>query len=204
MCDDGREFDTAMHVHIMATVSTYAGLEMYAEIDNHDIARLDELQLPLIDLDTACDETRENDIMYRMNGYGDIQPNPWTAVRDMNHTEYVTADDKPVWCTMTYPSICTMAWFGLQTGGHFLYLGKQDTRFETQLFSIGASPRGHEPQLILTTSPCRMPDREINSILCVALFHSTKGIGAPDRIFTTITQELTGIHRPPFPIGSKT
>ena len=83
--DDGREFDAAMHVHITANVSTYPGFEMYAEIDNHDDARLNELQLPMIDLDTACDTAREKDVMYRMNGYGDIQPNPWAAIKN-NHT----------------------------------------------------------------------------------------------------------------------
>lgn len=149
--DDGRQFDTAMHVHITANVSTYPGFEMYAEIDNHDDARLNELQLPMIDLDTACDTAREKDVMYRMNGYGDIQPNPWAAIKN-NHTEYISADDKQIWCVMPYPANCSMAWFGLQTGGHFLYLGKQDTRYETQLFTTGVSPRGCDPQLVMTTS----------------------------------------------------
>ena len=149
--DDGREFDISLHVYITATVSTYAGLEMYAVIESRDPARLNELQLPLIDLDTACDASRERDVLYRMNGFGEQLPNPWAAIQSC-HTEYIAADDKQIWSALPYPSTCSMAWFGLQTGGHFLYLGKQDARYETQLFTVGAAPRGKQPQLILTTS----------------------------------------------------
>ena len=149
--DDGRVFDTSLHVHMSVTVSTYEGIEAYAEIDNRDAARLNELQLPMVDLDTACDTARERDVMYRSHGYGDRQPNPWAAVKN-NHTEYIAADDKQIRGALPYPSACSLAWFGLQTGGHFLYLGKQDTRYETQLFTVGVSPRGGRPQLIMTTS----------------------------------------------------
>lgn len=149
--DDGREFDIALDVFITSTVSTYAGFEMYAKIENRDDARLNELQLPLIDLATACDLERERDVMYRMNGFGDVVADPWTA-NGQFHTEYIAADDQQIWCALPYPSTCSMAWFGLQTGGHFLYLGKQDKRYETQLFTIGTAPRGKGPQLIMTTS----------------------------------------------------
>lgn len=151
--ETGREFDTALTVYITAAVSTYPGFEMYAVIENNDKARLNELMLPFIDLDTACNTAREQDVMYALNGYGSFNPNPWESVKG-GHTEYVAADNKQIWSSMTYPSTCTMAWYGLQTGGHFLYLGKQDTRYESQLFTLGTSPRGEgeKPQLILTSS----------------------------------------------------
>ncbi len=150
--DDGREFDTVLNVYITAKVSTYPGFEMYAVIENNDKARINELMLPMLDLDTACDTNRANDMMYSLNGYGSTTPNPWEATKG-NHSEYVAADDQQIWGDMHYPSTCAMAWFGLQTGGHFLYLGKQDSRLESQLFTLGVPPRQvKEPQLIITTS----------------------------------------------------
>ncbi|MBQ3928440.1 MAG: hypothetical protein II710_07355 [Clostridia bacterium] len=149
--DDGREFDMTLDVHMKVAVSTYPGLECYASVENRDAARLNEIQLPLIDLASGCDTDRSRDILYRMNGFGDTVPNPWTALKSY-HTEYIAADDKQIWCALPYPSACSMAWFGLQTGGHFLYLGQQDTRYETLLLTAGVSPRGGEPQLILTMS----------------------------------------------------
>lgn len=149
--DDGRVFDTTLDIHVKVTVSTYPGLEWYAGVDNRDAARLNELMLPLIDLDTACDTDRSRDVLYRMNGFGDLVKDPWTALESF-HTEYIAADDKQIWCALPYPSTCSMAWFGLQSGGHFLYLGQMDERYETELLTAGVSPRGGEPQLILTMS----------------------------------------------------
>ncbi len=149
--ETGREFDLTLTVYITVTVSTYPGFETYAVIENRDKARLNELMLPMIDMETACDTDRTKDVMYVVEGFGAYRPNPWEYYKG-SHTEYMGADHKQVWCGYSYPSLCSMPWYGLQTGGHFLYLGKLDNRCETQLMSIGAAPRGCKDQLIMTTS----------------------------------------------------
>ena len=149
--EGGRIFDVTLTIHIRAVVSTYPAFEMYAQIHNRDAARVNELQLPLLDLDTVCDEQRSSDVLYRMSGLGARIPDPWRSI-ERCHTEYMAADYNQIWCSDTYPSGASMGWFGVHSAGHFLYIGRQDSRLRTCALAAGVSPRHEAVRLLLAIS----------------------------------------------------
>ncbi len=149
--DDGRVFDIAFTVHITVATHTYPSLEMWAEVDNHSAARLNELQLPFIDLSVIGCEQRAQDILYKMNGLGEKILNPWEALKK-SHTEYMAADYDEIWDTVQYPCAAGMCWFGVESGEHFLYVGRHDNQFRTATLATGLAPRHASPRLILSVS----------------------------------------------------
>jgi len=151
MGDDGRMFDVAFTVHIKSTINTYESMEMWAEVDNKSNARLNELQLPFVDLSVICSEKREQDVFYKMNGLGEKVSNPWEALKK-EHTEYMAADYDEIWDPVQYPCPASMCWFGVQSGGHFLYVGRHDSQSRIATLSAGLAPRNADPRLILSIS----------------------------------------------------
>lgn len=149
--DGGREFDIAFTVHVKAAMHTYESLEMWAEVDNHSEARLNELQLPFVDLSVIGDEKREQDIFYRMNGLGEKVENPWNELKKY-HTEYMSADYDEIWDPIQYPCLAAMCWFGIQSGGHFLYVGRHDNQFRSATLAAGLAPRNTSPRMLLAIS----------------------------------------------------
>lgn len=150
--DNGRSFDVSLTVTITAKTETYEGFLFAAEIENRGDARINELQLPFFDLEHACDENRENDVFYHANGLGWTIKNPWERVRKTSHTEYIASDNHVVWNAMRYPGDAAMAWFGLQTGGNFLYVGRHDPELKICAMAVGVSPRNADPRLLITVS----------------------------------------------------
>ena len=149
--DDGREFDIAFTVYIKAVKHTYESLEMWAEVENRSAARLNELQLPFIDLSVIGDTKRNQDVFYRMNGLGEKIENPWDALKRF-HTEYMSADYDEIWDTVQYPCAASMCWFGIESGGHFLYVGRHDKQFRSATLSAGLAPRNTSPRMIFSIS----------------------------------------------------
>ena len=150
--EDGKTFEIGLTIHIEpGQQSGYPLLTMWAEIDNRSDARLNELQLPFVELATAGDTDRSRDTLYKMNGLGQRMDNPWQAL-EASHTEYMAADYHEIWDGVQYPSLASMCWFGLQTGGHFLYIAKHDDQQRTVTLTAGRNPRGADPRLILTIS----------------------------------------------------
>ncbi len=156
VADNGREFDTSLTITIQACVHTHAGFLFGATVSNRCDVRLNELQLPFVDLDTACDTNRANDVFYHANGLGAIIHDPWETVRRTSHTEYMSSDNHVVWNPMRYPGDTAMAWFGLQSGDHFLYMGRHDPELKICVLSVGVSPRESDPRLLMAIShlPC--------------------------------------------------
>lgn len=136
VADNGRIFDTTLVIFVSTEVNTYEGFSFEATVSNRCDVRLNELQLPFVDLDTACDENRANDVFYHIDGLGRTIANPWEQVRRSNHTEYIASDNHVVWNAMRYPGDAAMGWFGLQTGGHFLYMGRHDPQLKICVFSV--------------------------------------------------------------------
>lgn len=125
-----------------------------SRIHNKDAARVNEVQLPFLDFDTVCDENRENDVLYRPRGMGERIADPWKAL-EKGHTEYMSADYREIWSPLLYPRPSTMAWMGLQSGGRFLYIGRQDQPYHICLLNAGRNPRRADPRLCL--SVCHYP-----------------------------------------------
>ena len=96
VADNGRVFDIGLTVTVKKAVNTYEGFLFGATVSNRCDVRLNELQLPFVDLDTACDENRANDVFYHIDGLGRTIANPWEQVRKANHTEYIASDNHVV------------------------------------------------------------------------------------------------------------
>lgn len=150
--DAGREFEITLKVTVRACVSTYAGFTFSACVQNNSGARVNELQLPFVDLFKACDEARENDVFYHVNGLGWTINDPWERIKKACHTEYISSDNHVIWNAMRYPGDAAMGWFGLQTGGRFLYMGRHDKVLKVCALAVGVSPRGADKRLMITIS----------------------------------------------------
>lgn len=149
--DSGRIFDTEFTVHVCVNSNTYESLEFWAEVNNHSDARMNELQLPFVELSTICAEDHESDIFFKMNGLGERIENPWKAL-ESNHTEYMAADYNEIWDAVQYPCAASMCWFGVQSNNHFLYVGKHDEQLRTATLAAAINPRHSEPKFILAIS----------------------------------------------------
>ena len=150
--DAGREFGVSLTVTVRACVSTYEGFLFSASVRGCPGVRVNELQLPFIDLCKACDDVRENDVFYHVNGLGWTIKDPWERIKKTCHTEYISSDNHVIWNAMRYPGDAAMSWFGLQTGGRFLYMGRHDKELKICVMAAGTSPRGGEKRLMMTVS----------------------------------------------------
>ncbi|MGP6178264.1 DUF6259 domain-containing protein [Microbacterium sp. A196] len=100
-----------------------------------------EVMLPVLSLAQAASTDRSSDVLFRPFGLGQRIVDPWRTL-ERAHTEYMSADHKGVWTTKAYPGELTMAWQGLQSDDHFLYVARHDAEFRAALFSAGVNPRG--------------------------------------------------------------
>lgn len=123
-------------------------------ICNKDKARVNEVQLPFLNFEALCGEEKENDVLYRARGMGERIPNPWKNL-EKGHTEYMSADYREIWSPLLYPRPSTMAWMGVESGGKFLYMGREDQAYHTCLLNAGRNPRNTSPRLLL--SVCHYP-----------------------------------------------
>ena len=150
--DNGRVFDVSLVIKITAATETHKGFLFGASVENGCDARVNEIMLPFVDLEKGCDENTENDVFYHINGLGQTIKDPWKSVRRSSHTEYIASDNHQVWNSMRYPGDAAMAWFGLQTNGHFLYVGRHDPKLKICVLSVGTSPRDADDRLMITIS----------------------------------------------------
>ena len=152
--DNGRVFDVRLTVAVKACTTVRPGFLFTGKIDNlsSEPLRINELQLPLVDLEHGCGGRNEDDVLYQMNGLGWKTPDPWDRIRNVCHTEYIASDNHVVWNAMRYPGDAAMSWFGLQTGDRFLYLGKHSPVLHICAMAAGVSPRNADPRLLLTIS----------------------------------------------------
>ncbi|MBP5230917.1 MAG: hypothetical protein ILO68_04235, partial [Clostridia bacterium] len=152
--DGGRTWDVRLTIDIEALVSVRPGFLFRGRIENRsgESVRINELQLPLVDLSHGCGENTADDVLYQMNGLGWKTPDPWNRIRRVCHTEYIASDNHVVWNAMRYPGDAAMSWFGLQSGNRFLYLGHHSPELRICALAAGASPRKADPRLILAIS----------------------------------------------------
>ncbi|RED77584.1 DUF6259 domain-containing protein [Cohnella phaseoli] len=166
--ETGRQYAVEMTVHIRAASGQ---LLFSATIANNDAeARVNELKLPFIDLNCIGDTMREKDTLYRSFGNGQRIVDPWNAL-DRAHSEYMYSDHHEIWLDMTYPSLASMAWFGLESGGRFLYVGRHDEIFRTCTLAAGKGPRNGAPRLLLAVSHFPLlahGDKETTAVSVVA------------------------------------
>lgn len=145
----GRKYDVRLRIFVKCQENA---ISFQSEISNFSEVRVNEIQCPFIELVTVADEKTENDILYRPVGLGERLPNPIAAIRKQNHTEYMSADYDHIWRSATYPYPLSMAWLGIESGDHFLYLGRHDEKLRTCSLSVGASPRNTPDEIVLSVS----------------------------------------------------
>jgi hypothetical protein len=150
--DSGRELQIALTLTVTALDDR---LVFDSKIENHDEkARADELQYPYFEV-TQLSGKQEDDVLLRPNGLGERIENPWEELKGA-HTEYMAADYYDIKSTLSYPRPATMSWFGLQSGKHFIYLGRHDERTRLCCLLNAVAPRGAKVPY-LASSICQYP-----------------------------------------------
>ncbi len=152
--DGGRSFSVRLTLTVRAETSVRPGFLFSASFENgpESSVRINELQMPLMDLSHGCGEDNGSDVLYQMNGLGWKTPDPWNRIKRVCHTEYIASDNHVVWNSMRYPGDAAMSWFGLQTGNRFLYLGRHSPVLHICSLDAGVSPRNADPRLLLAIS----------------------------------------------------
>lgn len=148
VAEDGTEYPITLQLH-MKTVGVT--MECYAVVENHADIRVNEVQFPMVPLSFIADRERTRDTLYWPCGLGQRIRNPWAWVQK-GHSGYMTADYDTVWQTSTYPFPLSMAWYGIESAGHFLYLGRHDPQNRTCSLSLGGAPLHVAPYLIPSVS----------------------------------------------------
>lgn len=113
--------------------------------------RINEVQYPFVQANNLGGQ-RKTDMLYYPRAFGMRLPNPWESL-DRYHTEYRSQDDRGVWFGHAYPSTqASMAWFGVQSGSVFYYIGQHDPEARICVPAVGCQPRGNSPFLRMTIS----------------------------------------------------
>lgn len=150
----GREFKVAIVAYVEKENDK---LLFYADIINNDEnVRVNEIQYPYFSFANLFDEEKVRDELLVPDGLGRRIKNPWTFAKENCHTEYMSADYNQIGYNrpylMTYPFPLSMSWFGVQSAGKFLYLGRQDELLRTCALNLYNTPRHREDALILSVS----------------------------------------------------
>ncbi|TXK68950.1 DUF6259 domain-containing protein [Paenibacillus sp. N3.4] len=146
--EDGNTYPVLFRVQVLVVGEQ---LHFSYKVTNQSEVRVNEVKLPFVDVSVVADEQRFRDVLYRSEGHGHRLADPWTAI-DRAHSEYMSSDNHEIWLDMTYPSFGSMAWFGVQSGSHFLYVGRHDDNFTTCVLAAGIGPRNSDPRLVLAVS----------------------------------------------------
>ncbi len=138
VAEDNREFDIEYIVHIRKSGD---GFDFTSTVKNNSDVRINEIQVPFIELNTIADDAKENDTLYMPMGLGQRIENPWETIQKTCHTEYFAADYNEIWYYISYPFPASMGWYGVESDGYFFYVGRHDTGFKTCALGIGTGER---------------------------------------------------------------
>jgi hypothetical protein len=178
IAEDDTEYKVVLKIY-MKTVGEV--LECYAEVENCDEIRVNEVQCPFVELSYIADRERANDILYYPEGVGRRMVDPWNYVRNNSHTEYMASEYENIWQTWTYPFPLSMSWLGIQSGDNLLYMARYDEEFRTCSFAVGTSPRNTPAVLIPSISHYPVTEKG-EKITCgkgvIALLEGTWKTGA--------------------------
>ena len=93
--------------------------------NNTKFTRVNECMCPLADFNELFGD-KEKDVIYMPNGLGERVENPWKFLKGLTQTWYYH-DEREVFWHLHYPK-ATMSWFGVESDGHFLYVGRHDEK----------------------------------------------------------------------------
>ncbi len=121
-------------------------------VNNTKVTRINECMCPLADFTELFGE-KENDVIYMPNGLGQRVENPWKYLAGMVRNWYYH-DEREVFWHLHYPK-ATMGWFGIESNGHFLYVGRHDEKARACFLTV--KQRIHAKPLNLMVGVNNMP-----------------------------------------------
>lgn len=121
------EYGDTYDVKFTVTVEVENGMLKFtpAVKNNTKNVRINECFCPLADFNELYGK-EEDDIIYFPNGLGTRVENPWKFMKDMTSVWY-QHDEYEIFWHYHYPR-ATMGWFGIESNGHFLYIGRHDEK----------------------------------------------------------------------------
>ncbi len=121
------EYGDTYDVKLTVTVEIENGMLKFtpAVKNNTKNVRINECFCPLADFNELYGEEKD-DVIYFPNGLGTRVENPWKFMKDMTSVWY-QHDEYEVFWHYHYPR-ATMGWFGIESNGHFLYVGRHDEK----------------------------------------------------------------------------
>ncbi|MBQ6892633.1 MAG: hypothetical protein IJN48_00360 [Clostridia bacterium] len=137
------EYGDTYDVKFTVTVEIENGMLKFtpAVKNNTKDVRINECFCPLADFNELYGEEKD-DVVYFPNGLGTRVENPWKFMKDMTSVWY-QHDEYEIFWHYHYPR-ATMGWFGIESNGHFLYVGRHDEKarhcFMTMKQRIHAEP----------------------------------------------------------------
>lgn len=117
-------------------------------IENRQSARVNECFCPLCDFNELFGE-KKNDIIYMPNGLGTKVTDPWAFMESMTKN-YYAHDEREVFWHQSYPR-ATMGWFGVESDGKFLYVGRHDDKFRFCFMTVRQTIHKEPSNLMLGT-----------------------------------------------------
>lgn len=93
--------------------------------NNTKNTRINECMCPLADF-TELFGAKEKDVIYMPNGLGERVENPWRFMKGLAQNWYYH-DEREVFWHLHYPK-ATMSWYGVESDGRFLYVGRHDEK----------------------------------------------------------------------------
>ena len=137
------EYGDTYDVKFTVTVEIENGMFKFTPAlkNNTKNVRINECFCPLADFNELYGEEKD-DVVYFPNGLGTRVENPWKFMKDMTSVWY-QHDEYEIFWHYHYPR-ATMGWFGIESNGHFLYVGRHDEKarhcFMTMKQRIHAEP----------------------------------------------------------------
>ncbi len=126
----GDEYD----IYYKITVECVDGLLRFTPyVENRQEARVNECFCPLADFTELYGE-KKKDVIYMPNGLGTRVADPWAFLASMTKA-YYSHDEREVFWHQTYPR-ATMGWFGIESNGKFLYVGRHDDKFRLCFLTV--------------------------------------------------------------------
>ena len=122
------EYGDTYDVYLRITVELVEGglFKFTPYIENNQSARINECFCPLADFNELYGD-KSKDIIYMPNGLGQRVVDPWAHMQAQTSRYYVH-DELEVFWHQHYPR-ATMGWFGVESNGKFLYVGRHDDKF---------------------------------------------------------------------------
>ena len=137
-------------------------------VENRESAvRVNECFCPMAAFDELSGDSKEEDMLFLPEGPGSKIDDPWEFLRGTTG-DYYHHDEYETYWNIEYPW-ASMCWFGIQTGGQFLYLARYDEKIRMCFLSVRQTIHREPLNLMLTIDhfPMARPGEKLTIPSCV-------------------------------------